>query len=50
MRKDYRIIVIGGGHAGVEAAWAAANLLCTDADPRQKNRRSEEHTSELQSH
>ncbi len=27
MRKEYRVIVIGGGHAGVEAAWAAANLL-----------------------
>jgi tRNA uridine 5-carboxymethylaminomethyl modification enzyme len=24
---DYDIVVIGGGHAGVEAAWAAANLL-----------------------
>ncbi|MEL7472172.1 MAG: tRNA uridine-5-carboxymethylaminomethyl(34) synthesis enzyme MnmG [Planctomycetota bacterium] len=23
----YRVIVIGGGHAGVEAAWAAANLF-----------------------
>jgi tRNA uridine 5-carboxymethylaminomethyl modification enzyme len=23
----YRVVVIGGGHAGVEAAWAAANLL-----------------------
>ena len=23
----YEVIVIGGGHAGVEAAWAAANLL-----------------------
>ncbi|MEZ6241754.1 MAG: tRNA uridine-5-carboxymethylaminomethyl(34) synthesis enzyme MnmG [Phycisphaerales bacterium] len=23
----YRVIVVGGGHAGVEAAWAAANLL-----------------------
>src|SRR5690554_7639098 len=23
----FRVIVIGGGHAGVEAAWAAANLL-----------------------
>ncbi|MBY0260934.1 MAG: FAD-dependent oxidoreductase, partial [Phycisphaerales bacterium] len=22
-----QVIVIGGGHAGVEAAWAAANLL-----------------------
>lgn len=27
MRENYRVIVIGGGHAGVEAAWAAANLL-----------------------
>jgi tRNA uridine 5-carboxymethylaminomethyl modification enzyme len=27
MRTEYRVIVIGGGHAGVEAAWAAANLL-----------------------
>ncbi|HMN40821.1 MAG TPA: FAD-dependent oxidoreductase [Phycisphaerales bacterium] len=26
-RDRYRVIVIGGGHAGVEAAWAAANLL-----------------------
>ena len=25
--KHYEIIVIGGGHAGVEAAWAAANCL-----------------------
>ncbi len=25
--REYRVIVIGGGHAGVEAAWAAANLL-----------------------
>jgi tRNA uridine 5-carboxymethylaminomethyl modification enzyme len=25
----YQVIVIGGGHAGVEAAWAAANLLAT---------------------
>jgi tRNA uridine 5-carboxymethylaminomethyl modification enzyme len=25
-RNDYDVIVIGGGHAGVEAAWAAANL------------------------
>jgi len=23
----YQVIVIGGGHAGAEAAWAAANLL-----------------------
>ncbi|MBX3407068.1 MAG: tRNA uridine-5-carboxymethylaminomethyl(34) synthesis enzyme MnmG [Phycisphaeraceae bacterium] len=25
--KRYEVIIIGGGHAGVEAAWAAANLL-----------------------
>ncbi len=25
--RKYQVIVIGGGHAGVEAAWAAANLL-----------------------
>jgi tRNA uridine 5-carboxymethylaminomethyl modification enzyme len=25
--REYGVIVIGGGHAGVEAAWAAANLL-----------------------
>ena len=29
-RSDYDIIVIGGGHAGAEAAWAAANLLRRD--------------------
>src|SRR3954454_18702390 len=26
MRCDYDIVVIGGGHAGAEAAWAAARL------------------------
>ncbi len=26
-RRRYNVIVIGGGHAGAEAAWAAANLL-----------------------
>lgn len=26
-RVRYEVIVIGGGHAGIEAAWAAANLL-----------------------
>src|SRR5258708_60436 len=26
MKRDYDIIVIGGGHAGAEAAWAAACL------------------------
>lgn len=27
MEQRYDVIVIGGGHAGVEAAWAAANML-----------------------
>ncbi|MBL4591635.1 MAG: FAD-dependent oxidoreductase, partial [Phycisphaerales bacterium] len=27
MENGYRVIVVGGGHAGVEAAWAAANAL-----------------------
>ncbi len=27
MRRQFSVIVVGGGHAGVEAAWAAANLL-----------------------
>ena len=29
---DFDIIVIGGGHAGAEAAWAASNLLRHDFD------------------
>ncbi len=27
LTRRFKVIVIGGGHAGVEAAWAAANLL-----------------------
>ncbi|MBL4809658.1 MAG: tRNA uridine-5-carboxymethylaminomethyl(34) synthesis enzyme MnmG [Phycisphaerales bacterium] len=29
MKHEYQVIVVGGGHAGVEAAWAAANRLGT---------------------
>ncbi len=28
MDMDTDIVVIGGGHAGVEAAWAAARMGC----------------------
>lgn len=31
MEARYDIIVVGGGHAGVEAAWAAANVLGIEA-------------------
>src|SRR5476649_1579324 len=31
MRTDFDIIIIGGGHAGAEAAWAAAHLGATVA-------------------
>ncbi len=31
-RSHYEVIVIGGGHAGVEAAWAAANVLARRGD------------------
>src|ERR1700754_4525946 len=34
MGARYEVIVIGGGHAGVEAAWAAANLLPVRAGER----------------
>ena len=27
MRESYDVIVIGGGHAGTEAAWAAASIV-----------------------
>lgn len=27
VRREFEVIVIGGGHAGAEAAWAAANVL-----------------------
>ncbi len=27
MKSNYQVIVVGGGHAGIEAAWAAANTL-----------------------
>ena len=29
MTNDYDIVVIGGGHAGAEAAWAASRLGAT---------------------
>jgi tRNA uridine 5-carboxymethylaminomethyl modification enzyme len=29
--KQYDIIVIGGGHAGIEAARASARMLCSTA-------------------
>jgi len=29
VKNEYQVIVVGGGHAGVEAAWAAANRLGT---------------------
>lgn len=32
MKSAYKVIVIGGGHAGVEAAWAAANVLGVASD------------------
>ncbi len=32
-RHNFQVIVIGGGHAGVEAAWAAANVLGTRLGP-----------------
>jgi tRNA uridine 5-carboxymethylaminomethyl modification enzyme len=31
MHQDYDIVVIGGGHAGAEAAWAASRLGCRTA-------------------
>lgn len=34
MGISYRVIVIGGGHAGVEAAWSAARRLASDSPRR----------------
>jgi tRNA uridine 5-carboxymethylaminomethyl modification enzyme len=34
MREFYDVIVIGGGHAGAEAAWAAASVLASRGDSR----------------
>ena len=34
MRDEYEVIVIGGGHAGTEAAWAAASVLERCGDGR----------------
>ncbi len=31
MRRDYDIVIIGGGHAGAEAAWAASRLGASTA-------------------
>src|ERR1041384_1127841 len=31
MKRDYDIVVIGGGHAGAEAAWAASQLSASVA-------------------
>ncbi|MEO0476246.1 MAG: FAD-dependent oxidoreductase, partial [Planctomycetota bacterium] len=33
-RRQFDVIVIGGGHAGAEAAWAAANSLQSSGDGR----------------
>jgi tRNA uridine 5-carboxymethylaminomethyl modification enzyme len=33
MDRRHRVIVVGGGHAGAEAAWAAANLLPAASAP-----------------
>ncbi len=32
-QKKFDIIIIGGGHAGAEAAWAACNMLADGASP-----------------
>ena len=31
MPRHFDILVIGGGHAGAEAAWAASRLGCSTA-------------------
>ena len=37
MRDRYDVIVIGGGHAGTEAAWAAAGALADRADSHRRD-------------
>lgn len=39
MRTSYDVIVIGGGHAGTEAAWAAANVLRAAAGSQSRRNR-----------
>jgi tRNA uridine 5-carboxymethylaminomethyl modification enzyme len=34
MTNSFDILIIGGGHAGAEAAWAASRMLARDADPQ----------------
>ena len=40
MQNSYDIIIIGGGHAGTEAAWAAANALSNGMAGGQNGRRA----------